>query len=262
MKKPAARKLAGRGFTLVELAVVLIIVALLSGGMLITLSTSRDIALASETQKQLTGINDALLGFVAANGRLPCPASATSNGVESFCTGDVAAACGAELLTPAPDHGRCQNPFDGFLPGRTLGITPTDAQGYTVDPWNNRVRYGIASADDGTNFVFSGRDRIKAAWSAPPLPDTTRMLRICNTAAGAIADCQNLASTVADNAVAVVFSRGPNGGAAPLAADEVENGDNDRVFVSTTNSANFDDIVSWLSPNLVYNRMITAGRLP
>lgn len=255
------------GFSLVELAIVLIIVALLSGGLLISLSTSRDIALASETQKQLTSINDSLLGFAAANGRLPCPASATSNGGESFCTGDASAAsCGAEQLVPQ-DHGRCNNPFDGFLPARTLGITPTDAQGYAVDSWNNRIRYAISTANDGTNYVFTGKDRLKIAWSSPPLPDASKMLRICNTVSGATgagetANCKDTASTVADNAVAIVFSRGPNGSAAPTSASEIANGDNDRLFISVTNSPTFDDTVSWLSPNVLYNRMISSGRLP
>lgn len=257
-----------RGFSLVELAIVLIIVALLSGGMLVSLTTSRDIALAGDTQRQLGNISDALLGFAAANGRLPCPASTTSNGAESFCTGDAAAAvCGAEVLTPPPLHGRCGNPFDGFLPAKTLGITPTDAQGYAVDPWNNRIRYGVSTANDGVNYVFTGPDKIKAAWGTPPLPDASKMLRVCNTAAaatgaGETADCQNTASTVANNAVAVVFSRGPNGSANPTSADEIENGDNDRMFISVTNSPTFDDSVSWLSPNLLYNRMISSGRLP
>lgn len=257
------------GFSLVELAIVLIIVALLSGGMLVTLSTSRDIARASDAQKQLAGINDALLGFAAANGRLPCPASSTSDGAEAFCTvtGNFGAPCGAELLTP-PTHGRCSNPFDGFLPAKTLGITPTDAQGYAVDPWNNRIRYAVSSARDGTDYIFTRQNGIKTAWAVPALPTESGMLRVCSTATGATSlgetrECQTApASTIANRAVAVIFSRGANGAAAPTSADEIENGDDDRLFVSTTSSANFDDVVSWLSPNLLYNRMISSGRLP
>ena len=41
------------GFTLAELAIVLVIVALLIGGLTVSLSTSRDIANEKETQKQL-----------------------------------------------------------------------------------------------------------------------------------------------------------------------------------------------------------------
>lgn len=268
MNMPAANHPTSSGFSLVELAIVLVIVALLSGGLLVTLSTSREIVQVSETQKQLTGITDALLGFAAANGRLPCPASPTSNGGESFCTSDASVpACGAEVLA-APDHGRCSQPFDGFLPARTLGLTPTDTLGYAVDSWNNRIRYAVTNvrsgaAFNGPNAIFTGRDTIKTAWLTPPLPDNNEMLRVCNTAAGVTADdCANLAATVADRAVAVIYSRGPNGGAAPAAGDETENNDADRVFINHTPSSTFDDVVHWLSPNVLYNRMIMAGRIP
>jgi hypothetical protein len=41
------------------------------------------------TQKLLVEARDALLGFAATFGRLPCPASATSNGIESPVGGGV-----------------------------------------------------------------------------------------------------------------------------------------------------------------------------
>ncbi len=52
----------------------------------------------------------------------------------------------------------------------------------------------------------------------------------------------------------------------PSSADETANGDNDRVFVSHTPTPpglnEFDDLVIWISPNILYNRLIAAGRLP
>ena len=59
------------GFTLVELAIVLIIMALLSGGLMMTVGTQMENAAHSETQRRLSEARDALLGFTAANGRLP-----------------------------------------------------------------------------------------------------------------------------------------------------------------------------------------------
>jgi hypothetical protein len=61
-------------------------------------------------------------------------------------------------------------------------------------------------------------------------------------------------------AVAVVYSLGKNGGAPPATTDEQENTDNDKTFVSASNST-FDDVVLWLSPYTLYNRMIAAGAL-
>ena len=78
------------------------------------------------------------------------------------------------------------------------------------------------------------------------------------------------------NAAAVIYSTGPNatrpdpGG---LRIDENANpnpnsADNNRTFVSHDRAGEnhpngeFDDIVIWLSPNILYARMIAAGRLP
>ncbi|MFN3717118.1 MAG: type II secretion system protein, partial [Thiobacillus sp.] len=67
------------GFTLTEMAVVLVIVALLIGGMILPLSTQMELRNVSETRKQLNDIAEALYGYaashVASDGRpyLPCP---------------------------------------------------------------------------------------------------------------------------------------------------------------------------------------------
>lgn len=226
------------GFTLTELAIVLVIVALLTGGLVLSLTTTRDIASEKETQKQLATITEALLGFAVAQQRLPCPAAPNASGVES------------------PAGGACTNPHDGLLPGITLGLTPTDAQGYVLDAWGNRIRYAVTTANTNAFTLASG---IKTAWSGGLAPD----LRICNTATGiAGGNCAANAS-LTDAAAAVIFSTGRSGATGPLSADEQANvTTTDRVFVSANPSPTFDDLVTWLSPNILYNRLIAAGRLP
>ena len=240
---PPALRPPQSGFTLTELAIVLVIVALLTGGLMVSLGTSRDIANEKETQKQLAMIQEALLGFAVAQQRLPCPAAPNATGVES------------------PATGVCTNPYDGFLPGIALGLTPTDAQGYVLDAWSNRIRYAVTTAQSN---AFTKANDMRAQWSTGLSPD----LRVCNTAAGitnagaADADCAANAS-LTDSAVAVIFSTGRTGASGPLGADEQANvATIDRVFVSSTPGPNFDDLVTWLSPNILYNRMIAAGRLP
>jgi len=234
-----------KGFTLVELTIVLVIVALLIGGMLLPLSAQRDIQSANDTQKQLAAINEALLGFAAAQRRLPCPAAPAATGVES-----------------PPGGGPCTNNFNGYLPAITLGIFPTDAQGYAIDAWGNRISYAVTNANANAFTTASG---MQAAWAGGLSPD----LRVCSTAAhitnagAANADCP-AADTLTNSAVAVVFSTGKNGGATPASADELANwtSSGDSVFVNAAPSNGFDDVVVWLSPNILYNRMISAGRLP
>ncbi len=252
MNRPAQRQ---HGFTLVELAIVLIIFSLLVGGMLMTLSSQQDTSNIKETEKRLNDIRDALLGFAASNGRLPCPAIAGATGIESPAGG-----------------GACTTSYAGFLPAITLGITPTNTQGYAVDSWGNPIRYAVSNitVNLATN-VITTTGGLKTAWAFNPaliLPD----LRVCNTSlgiagAGATATCA-VGADLSNSAVAVIFSAGKNGGVAPIGADELANSGANRTFVSHTQSptgaaqGEFDDIVTWISPNILFNRMISAGSLP
>lgn len=263
------------GFTLVEMAMVLMIIGLLLGGLIPTISSQVEQRRTNETRKQLDEMKDALFGFAVANGRLPCPASATSNGVESFCTGS--GPCGAEVLVP-PTHGRCFNPYSGFVPAVTLGVAPVNAQGQLLDAWGNPVRYAITNAKDASNnFYFTATDGIKTRWnSGSPLNSD---LQVCSTSTGLTtatpdsADCA-LGKTLTNNAVAIIYSLGKNFATGSSSGDEAHNPNPqtaitaDRAFVfhepapSGATNGEFDDIVTWLSPNILYNRMVTAGKLP
>ena len=63
-----------RAFTLIELAIAVLILALLISGLLYTLTGQTEQRNFQETRLRLERARQALLGFVAANGRLPCPA--------------------------------------------------------------------------------------------------------------------------------------------------------------------------------------------
>ena len=239
------------GFTLVELTIVLVVVALLIGGMLVPLSAQRDIQNTNETQKQLSDVREALLGFSAAKGRLPCPAPPEATGVE------------------APDGGGvCTNPWDGFLPAITLGIQPTDAQGYAIESWGNRIRYAVSFAStSASTSAFTTTDGVKNKWGEAFTPDIV----VCN-AASAITDPNKPAAkcsspnVLTSGAVALILSHGKNGAVTPTSANELANSpdavNKDPIFVNASPGPNFDDSVVWLSPNILYNRMISAGRLP
>lgn len=267
------------GFSLMELAVVLAIVTLLLGGMLTPLAAQRDVAAASQTQKQLAEIRDALLGFAIANERLPCPASAGSNGRESFCA-SANGACTPTTMEATPSvlaHGRCSNWYDGFVPAVSLGLAPLDAQGFFLDGWASgsasRMRYAVSTSNNSNAFTQSSGMKQKTI--AALQPD----LKVCNAGSAvqhagdaSAATCMANAFLVAD-AVAIVYSLGRSGGNGGVGNDERHNPNGsassdpgfipaDPVFVNAVPGPDFDDALIWLSRNTLYNRMVSAGKLP
>ncbi|MGO8754456.1 MAG: type II secretion system protein [Gallionellaceae bacterium] len=244
------------GFTLLETAIVLFIVALLLGGLLPTVSSRVEQQRISEVRRQLDEIQQAVIGYAIANARLPCPASSGSNGAESFASGGSAA------------NGNCSNFHDGFAPSATLGLANTDSQGYAVDPWGNRIHYAVTSWNSNTFTRTNGMSTTGMSNLAPNL-------LVCSTASGisATACASGTALTASPGVPAVIYSTGKNGSHVDTGADEAANpnpnsSNNDRVFVSHTPSSSsaangeFDDLVIWLSPNILYNRMVEAGKLP
>lgn len=234
-----------RGFTLIEVAIAVFVITLLLGGILVPLATQVELRKISETQKALDETRDALLGFALANGYLPCPDKTTSAGIGTQNDGQEDVLAG----------GTCVATGDGNLPWVTLGTA-------SADIWGNRFRYRVhgsfAQRSPASTFIMT----------------TTSTLQVCTTSA-----CTSLLTSSTDGPPAVLLSHGKNGlGArnattnaanpAPAGADELENTDGDTTFVSRAQSATgsgageFDDVVTWLSRNVLLNRMVAAGKLP
>ena len=62
-----------QGFSVIELAVAVLILTLLLGSILVPLATQVEQRKVSDTRKALDEIREALIGFAIINGRLPCP---------------------------------------------------------------------------------------------------------------------------------------------------------------------------------------------
>jgi prepilin-type N-terminal cleavage/methylation domain-containing protein len=264
------------GFTILELAVTLAIVAVLAVGVLVPFVAQLTQRKIADTERILEQAKETLMGFAAATGRLPCPAVADSDGFEKFST----------TSTPAGNvsNGTCAT-FYGFLPAATLGFTPIDQQGYAIDGWGtrqNRIRYAVSSQT--VNAITNPFTRSNGMRDATPaLLAGATLLVVCSTGSGAVPGtpaCSSLPNTLTVNAPAVIWSNGAN---APTGGrgDEAENphpnevpgggapalGTADRIFVSRTigntpGSNEFDDIVTWLSVGNLVSRMILAGQLP
>ena len=260
-------KLHLRGYTLVELAIVLIIVGLLLGSLLVPLAAQTDYKAFSETNNTLEEAKNSLLGYAAANGRLPCPATATSNGQESPVGTGV---CTAKIIG--------KDFAVGYLPAVTLGVSPIDNQGFGVDGWGretrNRIRYAVSTKT--VNLItnpFTTTSGMKSATISLMANTTTLpLITICSTApTGATCGGSQLSNSV----VFVVYSVGKNssiGGAGseaanpnPNTADADSNGvpdDDDGIFVSREQESTFDDVLQWVSSSSLISRMVAVGQLP
>jgi len=239
-----------RGFTLIELAIVLVIIGVLVGSFLGTLGARIDTTKRAETQEDLEVIKTALLGYAFSSAPggpyLPCP-----------CTTD----CDIDTANPQAGlenrnaGGTCANDR-GNLPWGTLGLRPSDA-------WSSLYEYWVDSkvaADGGAfNLNESGSGKIRTR-----SPDGT------------------VTPLLADNVVAVVFTHGKNAygslsvDGVPRPAipagnvDEAENNDADSEFVSrtptpagaTTPGGEFDDIVFWISAYELKARLVEIKLLP
>jgi type II secretory pathway pseudopilin PulG len=281
---PLIRRRA-RGFTLAELAIAFLVMSLVLGGLIATYAAQNAARQLAETQRTLENAREALIGFALRHGRLPCPASNAATGIENrrpLAQAETCAVC-------ATTDGFCE----GMLPALTLGIGPTDPQGYLVDAWGNRVRYAVTNwVSDAGGFnlanclakqykfcpAFTTANALASlgmvgppTGPAPALNNHPPMLRICDAAAcgGAVF-----------HAPAVISSPGRNyverlGPPNTFGADELENLDasipavvaSDGTFVmhdaraKEAASGEFDDIVIWLSPSVLYSRMLSAGAL-
>jgi prepilin-type N-terminal cleavage/methylation domain-containing protein len=212
-----------QGFTLVELAIVLVIIGLLLATFLTPLTAQMAIRNNSETRADLNEIREALVGYAlshsAADGRpfLPCP-DTDADGIENRL--------GA----------LCAN-VRGRLPFSDLGLDG-------IDSWGNQFTYQVTQtfANSATGFILASAGDIT----------------VLNSAGG---------NAIAISIPAIVVSLGENGAVMPaVGADQLENTNLDNFYVNkdfAENAVNpYDDLVTWVSANILMNRMVRAGRLP
>ena len=239
MRRPcfAARARRQAGFSLIEIAIVLVIVGLMIGGLVTPLTVQMEQRKVAETQKALDEAKEALTGYALRYGYLPCPAVSSMNGLEDR----RGPRCNGEKRI-------------GFLPWATLGLRKSDS-------WNNLFRYSVTPAFSDSEQQFS--------------LGTPRDISIVTRNGGALVQ-----ATALNDIPAMVMSHGKNGygaiseqgrrqaGVAGNNVDERSNAAGSNVFISRAAGGDgqpggaFDDIVVWLSPNILFNRMVVAQRLP
>lgn len=274
------------GFTLIELAIVILIIGLVLGGLIVPLASQVQSRKVGEAESAIRDINEALLGFAIANGRLPCPATIATNGAENRRNDDA----GVGAIDAKTDGCRGGN-YVGFLPWATLGVADADV-------WGNRYLYRVtneftrakddATADDPLYLICANLPTIDPG--DEPNTCTLDLTDKGNLTVETRDQSTKVKRNLAIEVPAIVISFGPNGHGAsssqniaqPIPAvvnvDENQNLNvGSLVFLSRSATAiqagcsdtaagqpycEFDDIVSWIPSSILFSRLLAAGRLP
>ena len=236
------------GFSLIEMAVVLVIAGLILGTVIGAMNVQMSGQRIKQTQERQQVIKEALINYIRQNSRLPCPADITA-GLTGANAGEVPADCATSTIAVSSGAAR-----KGAVPWKTLGLTAESAQ----DAYGRLFTYIVT--DEATT-----RDR-------NTIPGLRGNLAIFN--AGAQSNvCPS--TTPCDNlGVVAIISHGPNGygafyGAATAlpttnaTAEESENADaSNLTFYDDPFTVNgFDDRVTWYKPSDLLQPLIASGAI-
>lgn len=214
------------GFTLVELAIVLVILTLLLSGMLIPIGAQIQNRRIADTQKTMEEIKDALIGYALTHRELPPPSSDLITGTAVTCSSS------AETCS-------------GFVPWKELGIGKFDA-------WGKGIRYSVdthfTSVSTSTTCPPRGRIMLKARNSAGNLVNYDYIAAVLHSSG---------AKNFGTNEAGVPLSN-----TSTTNADEVRNeaadGSAGKEFITknhtdstAASNGEFDDVVSWLPAGIL-----------
>lgn len=268
--KKSIQMVKNSGFSLLEMAIALTIISILSFSILSGVLITRDYDKYQENRLQLEEIRNAMKSFVQANGFLPCPdTDVIPNGVENR-DGGVGSEC-------TRDWGR--------LPYQAFGVKSDDV-------WGNDFYYAVNRNADNSGVIndatrpssyfstqlqqigdFNGNNtwlipRFNLATGLNPVSVAGNLV-ICGETVVVCNNATPAANLLEDRtAIAVVVSFGVNGretwaGQALLNA-EAENFDNDQYFWQARGSNDpiqfFDDQLMWFTGNDVKAAMLNTER--
>lgn len=242
-----------RGFTLVEMAFVLLIIGLLTKTAIGPLAALQEHGKREHAEKDLEVVRDTIFAHLVAYGALPCPLQET-NADSSYLTmvvdGDNAA------------NGQTCKVFSGLVPAFSLGLAGSvNAIGALLDPWGREYRYTVSS----TNHTEQGNAQLPD-WTTPGeaasvgISSLSSDITLCNTSTGT--DCTG--RSIRSNQIAFVVMS--TAGDHSMQGLQAENQDNDNFFVVTDESIvegrQFDDLLVWGSAADVMYWMLRMGWLP
>jgi type II secretory pathway pseudopilin PulG len=251
-------RLGCRGFSLIELAISMVILMTMLTMGITAFSVQRENAAVSITKKRQDLIQDALSAYLGKYRRLPCP-DVLDASLNVVGRGDDNRATPDDVTT------QCSKDF-GVVPYIDLGLTHESV----LDGWENYITYRVTTDvlptldwTRSTNFAAGKPGKLIVSLRSPATSPTPLTL------------------TGTENAVVVLVSHGKNGlgawtiqGTLNIAAatntDEAENSDADTNFVfirreqTDLNIATYgayDDLVSYAKASDLIAPLIKDGSL-
>ncbi|MFK7995221.1 MAG: type II secretion system protein [Granulosicoccus sp.] len=246
-------RIRDRGFTLVEMAFVLLIIGLLTKVAIGPLASLQEHGKRGQAEADLQRVREAVFAYLVAYGSLPCPllagrsADERPTDINTHRGQGNAQVCGVS---------------SGLVPAYALGLSGNlTRSGALLDPWGREFQYVVS--------LSSNPDSGNAA-----LPDWTSSGEAANVGIGELsADitlCNAMPRTncsgrsIRSNQIAfLIMSAGRDGSTRGLQA---ENQDGDNYFLVTDESilpgAEYDDLLVWGSAADVMYWMLRMGWLP
>lgn len=225
------------GFSLLELAIALVVLGLMAGWLMTPLRVQRSLLAYQETERRMQSGYQALLGHAMIHHYLPCPdTDQPPDGWENVLTNQ---SCTSD---------------EGILPWQQLGVAATDAWGrffrYRADSTftHHGQWFSLESAESASNIQVTGDT---GALTSVPSRPVAIILTHGENGLGGI-------QSVSAGQVTVM--------SAPSHPDEQENADGDLAFVDKSYQratlGEFDDRLILLSPKVLIAAMVQAQRLP
>lgn len=139
------------GFTLLEMAIVIIIIGVFTSGALMLGAGKVEEAKRAQTERKLDRLEEALDTYRSVNDRLPCPAviSAAENTASYGVEAAVRGRCNDAAAVMSTANGWA---VAGAVPFKTLGLS----EDFMYDGWDRRIHYAVdkryTEAEAFTNY--------------------------------------------------------------------------------------------------------------
>ena len=240
-----------KGFSLVELAIVLVIIGLITGAAVTLWRSTIDSTRLSSTKTNLDNIKNAVINFAMANGRLPCPDTILPPNNQGDANPAVPLNCNCTSTCAAPP---CYVPF------KTLQLQLPGGR----DSFGNVFRYDVshettagAGLTNTTQDTFCGvLFEYMSQSTVPPIPAPQLIPYVTNAAGQGYTVA---AVIISETPINNVFNVQPPPPLPSLTGKNVVGADREYEMANRANDNTYGDLVAELTYGELYNKVCNSA---